>query len=219
MVEGGKGEAGLEAMLTCRCSMGLTACIAQMDYKWFVEIWCIVVFGVLVWYTQLLVANRWTEDEVGAKDAHHVAAILPFRSRSIQQLATVRNMESFAPQPFVARLQQSSIQCVNLSKNPAKQIALQNSRQVSFLLFIAVQQQLGELTRHWIVQAARLWSWPRLWCGLSCRCLIRCQGGVWSHKLLWHTLASSRSFPSARCSLECWRSPRRSLHFMPNKYG
>ena len=48
MVEGGKGEAGLEAMLTCRCSMGLTACIAQMDYKWFVEIWCIVVFGVLV---------------------------------------------------------------------------------------------------------------------------------------------------------------------------
>jgi hypothetical protein len=44
----------------------------------------------------LLVANRWTEDEVGAKDAHHVAAILPFRSRSIQQLATVRNMESFA---------------------------------------------------------------------------------------------------------------------------
>ena len=30
MVEGGKGEAGLEAMLTCRCSMGLTACIAQM---------------------------------------------------------------------------------------------------------------------------------------------------------------------------------------------
>ena len=64
-----------------------------------------VVCGDLV-----LVPNRWTEDEVGAQDAQHVAAVSPFRSHSIQQLATVRNMESFASQPFVACLQQSSIQ-------------------------------------------------------------------------------------------------------------
>ena len=188
----------------------------HIDSYWiqlFVDIWCIGVFGVLVWCTQLLVANRWTEDEVGAKDAQHVAAVSPFRSRSIQQLAT-RNMESFESQLFVACLKNSVWHSVTLSIFPPKLIALGNSRQVGFLLFIAVQQQLGELTCHWFVQTLRLWAQPQLWCGLSCRScrsLIRCKGGVWSNKLLWHSLASSRSFPSARCSLESWECFRRSL--------